>query len=420
MRVLVVTQYFWPEHFRINDLVLALQERGHEVTVLTGRPNYPSGEIHPDFLADPLRFSSFHGIPVHRVPNAPRHSGSLRLAWNYVSFVLQGLRHGPRQVGAWQPDVIFVFQTSPITSCLPALWLGWRKRTPVVLWTLDLWPDSLAAVGVVRNRLLLRMFGALVRFIYRRCALVLGQSRAFAPHVAHYGGGTVRFGYLPQWVEPRPASERPDLDVAPELAAPPGTFTIVFTGNLGEAQDLETVLDAAALLRHRSDIRWVLVGTGRAEPALRERIAREGLAAYVSMPGVFPPARIPSFYRGADALLVSLRAAPAFSVTVPGKVQSYLAAGRPILAMLDGEAARVIGESGAGYCVPAGNAAALAASAEALAALPVDTRDAMGRRGAAYAAEHFGRERVIDRLEGWLHDVAQAGPRRPTDDQRAT
>jgi glycosyltransferase involved in cell wall biosynthesis len=409
---LVVTQYFWPEHFRVNDLVIALQERGHDVTVLTGRPNYPSGEIYPEFYEDEQAFEQFHGIPVYRVPNAPRHHGSLWLTWNYLSFVLQGVWHGPRLVRDLQPAVIFVFQTSPITSCLPALWIGWRKRAPVVLWTLDLWPDTLSAVGAVRNRAVLGMVGALVRFIYRRCALVLGQSQSFAANVAHYGGGRVSFGYFPQWVETSPPTNPLTPEIAPELDAPPGTFTIVFTGNFGEAQDLGTVLDAATRLRHRTDIRWVLVGTGRAEPALRERIAREGLSACISMPGAFPPSRMASFYRGAGALLASLRAEPALASVLPGKVQSYLAAGRPILAMLDGEGARVIRESRAGRCVPPGDSVALADAALELASLPPEERNAMGRRGIEYAIEHFGRERVIDGLEARLREVAEKAMRR--------
>lgn len=409
MRVLVVTQYFWPEHFRVNDLALALQERDHEVTVLTGRPNYPAGEIYPEYHAQPQRFAEFRGIPVHRVPNAPRHSGSLWLLRNYLSFVLQGIRYGPRLVRAVQPDVIVVFQISPITTCLPALWLGWRKRVPVVLWTLDLWPDTLAAVGVIRNRVALGLVGAMVRFIYRRCALVLGQSPAFAANVARYGGGQVPFGYFPQWVEPIPSPDPDCFRIAPEIEAPPGTFTIVFTGNFGEAQDLGAVLEAAILLKHRTDIRWILVGSGRVEASLRERVARERLGSCVSLPGAFPPERMPSFHRGASALLVSLRAEPAFTVVVPGKVQSYLAAGRPILGMLDGEGARVITEAGAGVCVPAGDATRLAEAVVALASLPSFERDAMGRRGADYAAEHFGRERVIDRLEVYLRDVVGSG-----------
>ena len=173
LKILILSQYFWPEGFRVNDLASELIARGHEVTVLTGLPNYPDGEVFPDFRDHPEKYASFEGAPVHRVPVIPRGNSSLKLMLNYLSFALSGTIFGPGKLRGQRFDAIFVFQTSPITSALPALWIGWRKRAPVLMWVLDLWPDTLSAIGVIKSPALLGLVGKLVSFIYKRCARIM-------------------------------------------------------------------------------------------------------------------------------------------------------------------------------------------------------------------------------------------------------
>ena len=400
MRILVVSQYFWPENFRVNDLVAEFVARGHAVTVLTGVPNYPAGEVFPEYRADPAAFASFSGARVVRVPMLARGQGGVRLALNFLTFALSGATIGAWKLRGQAFDAIFVFEVSPVTVGIPAVVQRWLKKAPIAFWVLDLWPETLEAIGVLRSRAGLGLVGQLVKFIYRRCDLLLAQSRSFIPQIRRYSGDT-EVRYFPQWAEAVHDAE-PQAP-APELATRPGAFNIVFTGNIGDAQDFPTVLDAAERLQALDPrVRWTIVGDGRMAPWVRDEVARRGLQDHVLLPGRFPVERMPSFYAHAQALLVSLKPEPIFALTLPGKLQSYLAAGVPIVAMLDGEGARVVEEAGAGVASPAGDAEALVAAVLRLAALPAAEREAMGRRGRQLGATEFDRTRQIDKLEGWL------------------
>ena len=406
MRLLVVSQYFWPENFRINELVAELVGRGHEVTVLTGRPNYPEGEIFEDFRNDPAKFASYQGATVLRVPLRPRGKGRIRLALNYLSFVFWGTLLGPWLLRGRQFDSIFVFATSPVTVALPALLLRKLKRAPLAMWVLDLWPETLSAVGAVRSPRLLAWAGALVSFIYRRCDRILVQSKAFFPNIRHWSGDDSRTRYCPNWVEKTFEAIPQTVEPAPEVHAYMHTFNVMFAGNIGDAQDFPAVLEAADLLRHRKDLRWLVVGDGRAADSVRAMIERRGLQECVVLLGRHPPERMPSFFRAASALLVSLRADPVFAMTVPGKVQTYLASGVPVLGMLDGEGARVIEESGAGVVCPSGRSQLLAKRVEQLLSLTQDERAAMGQRGLAFCRKEFGRDILMSRVEGFMAEMA--------------
>lgn len=407
MRLLVVSQYFWPETFRINDLVGELAARGHEVVVLTGEPNYPEGKVLPAYRQNPRLFSHHAGAPILRVPVLPRGQGSMRLVLNYLSFVVSASLLGPWRLRGRSFDAILVFQTSPITAALPAIALRRLKRAPLLMWVLDLWPETLEAVGVVRSPRILALIGKLVAFIYRRCDRILAQSRAFFENIAHWAGSDTRIRYFPGWAEAIFEREMQHVEPAPELAAFRGGFNVMFAGNIGEAQDFPAVLDAAERLRDRRDIRWLIVGDGRAADNVRAEIQRRSLGDRIVMLGRHSIERMPSFFRSADALLVSLKAEPIFGMTIPGKVQSYLAAGIPVLGMLDGEGARIIRESGAGLVAPAGNGAALAQCVSEMAALSTEERASMGERGRAYGRREFDRSMLVTRLEGWLEEATR-------------
>lgn len=407
MRVLVVSQYFWPEVFRVNEIVSELRARGHEVTVLTGRPNYPGGQVFDDYAANPDAFAEYHGAEVIRLPLRPRGQGSLRLLLNYWSFVFWGCLLGPWKLRGRQFDAIFCFETSPITSALPAVLLRRLKRAPLLLWVLDLWPDTLSAVGMVKSERGLNAVGALVRFIYKRCDLILAQSRGFFPAIERWSDAPAKTRYFPQWGEAAFDGDLDDVAEAPELAPHAGRFKLMFAGNVGDAQDFPALLDAAEATRHRADIHWLIVGDGRQAGWVREQIQARRLQDTVFMLGRYPLERMPEFFKGADALIVSLKAEPIFAMTIPGKVSAYLSAGRPILAMLDGEGSRVITEADAGLASPAGDATSLAGQALALAAMPLAERQAMGQRARAYARREFDRAALITQLEGWLREASR-------------
>ncbi|UIJ47439.1 glycosyltransferase family 4 protein [Sphingomonas cannabina] len=405
LRLLIVSQYFWPENFRINDLSAELVRRGHEVTVLTGKPNYPEGYIFPAYRADPAAFDRFGDVPVIRVPVIPRGQSSLWLMLNYLSFAISASLVGTWKLRGRPFDAIFVFQTSPITAALPAALLRRLKRAPMLMWILDLWPDTLSAIGVVKSPRLLSAVGRLVRFVYAQCDRILVQSRAFEPKVARLAGGAGKIRYFPGWAEAifDTGSAAP-VEAAPELAPYADDFKILFAGNIGEAQDFPAILDAADALRDTPGVRWLVVGDGRAAPQVREEIRRRGLTDRVVLLGRYPLERMPSFFAGADALLVTLRNEPVWSMTIPGKVQSYLAAGKPLLTMLDGEGARVIKEAGAGLVAPAGDGPALAAQARRLMEMDGEQRASMGRNGRRYGLQEFGRQHMVDALVSWIDE----------------
>lgn len=405
MRVLVVSQYFWPEEFRINDLVEQLVLRGHDVVVLTGLPNYPAGRVFEEYEADPTAYGSYHGAKVVRVPLVPRGRGNaLRLVLNYLSFAIAGASVGWLKLRSYRFDAIFVFQTSPVTAALPAVLISRLQGAPLMLWVQDLWPDTLRAVGAVRSTRILDMIGALVELIYRRSDMILIQSRAFREKVVSRAGPGASVEYLPNWADASIAAVG-EVQRPPELASYQSTFNIMFAGNLGEAQDLLGVVEAAGLCRDLEDLRWLIVGDGRARASIAAEIKRRGLEDVVILLGRHPSDRMPEFFAAADALLVSLKAEPIFAMTIPSKVQSYMASGRPVLGMLDGEGAAVIAEAGCGLAARAGDSKGLAAKARELRALPAAARTEMGRAGKSYAILHFDRDRLVDRVEGWMQGM---------------
>jgi glycosyltransferase involved in cell wall biosynthesis len=405
VRVLTISQYFWPEAFRINDLVLGLQQRGHHVAVLTGKPNYPGGHYFEGYGFFGRSREDYHGIPVARVPITARGAGrAWQIAANYVSFVVSASLLGPwRCRGPY--DAIFVFEPSPITVALPAILIARLKRIPVLLWVQDLWPESLSATGAVRSQFMLHAVGRLVRFIYRRCARVLVQSEGFEARVIEAGALPDRVHYFPNWAEDlyRPVEVS---DAPTEGREMPEGFRLIFAGNVGAAQSFETILAAAERLKGYNRIRWVILGDGHHKKWVEEQVRRRGLESNVVLLGQRPLESMPRYFACADALLVTLKRDPIFALTVPSKIQSYLACGRPVLGALDGEGARVIERSGAGLTCPAEDPRALADAALALYHMPEAERKQMGERGRAYFEDHFRRDKLLSRLEAWLAEAA--------------
>lgn len=406
MRILIVSQYFWPENFRVNDLTQELMHRGHSVTVLTGIPNYPSGKVLEAFKESREAFNSYAGASVFRIPMLARGSGALRLLLNYLSFVLGACVFGSWRLRGQDFDIIFVYEPSPATVGLPAIMFGWLKHVPVVFWALDLWPETLAAVGVVRSPKILSAIGRMVGFIYNRCELVLGQSRGFLGSIAKYCADAKKIRYFPSWAED--VFIQTDIKPAPEVPEQGGVFNVLFAGNVGEAQDFPAVLDAAEFLKHNTSIRWLIVGDGRMTEWLRSEVARRGLTHCFLLLGRFGVERMPSFYAHADALLVSLKRDPVFALTIPGKVQSYLMAGIPLLGMLDGEGAAVIRDANAGLVCPSGDGMGLAKLVLELLAMSKEKRQRLGANGRAYAQKEFSRELLMSKLEGWFVELVDA------------
>jgi glycosyltransferase involved in cell wall biosynthesis len=398
-RVLLLSQHFWPESLRINDVALDLQGAGCQVTVLTGQPNYPGGRVFEGYRAMATGVQTHQGLTIHRVPLAPRgRGGALRLMANYLSFIAAASIVGAWRLRGQRFDVIFVYASSPILQAIAAIALARLKRCAVVTWVQDLWPESLAATGYVRHPRLLRGMATVVRWIYHRCDLLLVQSEAFIPPVLPLAGATpVRYHPNPGEVLSQDLDAALSGDLAENsvttsvataaLTLQPG-FNLVFAGNLGMAQALDSVLDAAELLLGLPGFRLVLVGSGQRSAWLAEQVAQRGLHN-VQLAGRFEPQHMPAILDQASALLVSLVDDPAMRLTVPSKVQSYLAAGKPIIAALDGEGARLVQACGAGIACGAAKPQALADAVRSLHAMTDAQRLAFGRAGQLHYRQHF-------------------------------
>lgn len=402
MNVLVVTQYFYPESFRINDVVTSLVQKTVCVDVLTGKPNYPEGEIFEGYTALGVQCEPWNGANVFRVPVLPRGvKKAWRLVANYISFVLFGLVFGSWMLRGRRYDVIFVYAPSPILQAIPALFLGWLKRCPVILWVQDLWPESLSATGHVRNRYIITAVRQIVRFIYRHTDLLMVQSKAFEEPVRELAPGRP-IVYYPNSVDDTFAL--PAKGEQPTVAGMGEGFSVLFAGNIGAAQAVEVIVEAASLLREYADIHFVVLGEGSRRDWMRKEAQRRELNN-LHLPGRFPVETMPGFMQKASALLVTLADQEIFKATVPSKVQAYLAAGRPILACLNGEGANIITSAGAGLAVPAENGRALADAILYLYRMPSNEREAMGARGRLHYAQHFAHDMLIDQLIGHLQSV---------------
>lgn len=403
MRILLVCQYFWPEAFRVNDLVEALGGRGHEVTVLTGMPNYPDGRYHPGYRPWSPWLERHAGATVMRVPIVPRGSGrAARLAANYLSYAgLATARAVLTRRGPW--NVSLVYQLSPVIQALPALALKKLRGVPVATWVQDIWPESITATGMVRSPALVAAARRLSRWVYAGSDLVLAQSQAFLAPLEAAGAAPGSLSFLPNWAE--------DLYTAPVERQPPSQpwergFPVMFAGNLGRVQALETLLEAAARVPAAEEVHWVFVGDGPLRGWMEEEAARMGLEERVHFLGRRPVAEMPGLFARAGAMVVSLVRDPFMSLTIPSKLQSYLAAGRPVLGSIDGEGSRVIQASGAGLVSPAGDAEGLARDVVALRRMDPATRRDLGRSGRSYYDRHFDRKACMDILEGKLEGLA--------------
>lgn len=393
MRVLILSQYFWPETFRISEVATVLRDAGCEVTVLTGQPNYPDGEIFEGYSAYAVATSQYEGLEVFRVPIVPRGRGSaLRLALNYISFVVSAAVFGSWHLRRRPVDAILVFAPSPILQAIPAIWLARLKGACLLIWVQDLWPQSLSATGFVKNDAVLKAVAAVVRWIYRKNDCLLVQSEAFIAPVQEMAGKT------PVRYHPNPGDlfslGEENLGSPFELGK---GFNVVFTGNLGTVQALDTVLQAAVLLRGELDIFFVLVGSGSRSAWLESEIVRLGLEN-VRLTGRFPPSGMPAIMGRASALLVSLVRSPIMSQTVPSKVQAYLSAGKPVIAALDGEGARIIAEAGAGVTCPAEDPQALADAVRRLRDMPEEQRNQMGKNAVQFYQNNFEPRMLAKRL----------------------
>lgn len=404
MNILIVTQYFWPESFRINDLAAGLVERGHSVTVLTGIPNYPQGTFYDGYSFLKNVSETYNGVKIIRVPLVPRGNATgVKLAVNYLSFLVFASLFAPF-ICSEKYELIFVFQISPVTVGIPAVFLKKIKKIPILFWVQDLWPETLSAVGAVTSQRLLNGIDKLVRYIYRNSDRILVQSQAFITSVESKRVSPEKILYFPNSVEKyfQPVDHLSDFEGRALL---PSGFRLMFAGNIGSAQDFNTILKAAEILRDWKNIHFVILGDGSMFNWVEEKVQQLGIFDNFHLLGRRPAEIMPSYFAEADAMLVTLKREPIFALTIPSKIQSYMACGRPIIAALDGEGGRIIEESGAGLACSAEDPQGLAETILLMYNKSNNERKAMGNRGRIYYQANFEREMLIEKLEVWMQEV---------------
>jgi colanic acid biosynthesis glycosyl transferase WcaI len=399
MKILIVSQYFHPENFRLNDVALKLQNRGYKIDVLTGVPNYPSGKLFKNYSWRKKYIDSYFGVKIYRVPLfLRRDSKGWQLALNYLSFMVMASLFGPVLLRKRKYDIVISVNYSPATVGVPGLLMSKIKKTPMIFWVHDLWPQSLMATGAISSPFILNMVAKMMSWIYKKSELIFVQSEAFIDAIKEFDIASNKIKYIPNWAEDLygPILKIDNQSQIERL--PDDGFIVMFAGNLGKAQSLNTIIDAASMASEFK-IYWIFIGDGREGQWLAEQIKQRDLSNIVYLLGSKPMESMPQYFSQADALLVSLVPDSLLSKTIPGKLQSYLACGRPLLGSLDGEGARVIIESKSGFVSPAGNAKKLSEIAINMSKLDKGLLKTMSQNSLQYYKSKFDSNMVLDNIE---------------------
>lgn len=386
----------------INNLVKVLTRQGHEIKILTGKPNYPEGNMYPGYSKKDCMHDSFiHKKDIFRIPLRPRGKASgYNLLLNYLSFVMNGLRFFPRAISNESYDVIFALGLSPITSVIPAIYLKRKLNIPLVLWVQDLWPESVKATGYIKKDALLKPLELLVKQIYKKCDLILMQSNAFKPLIAKLMQKkkcAQKLIYYPNSIECFSKLNTKE-NLPPDLIKIFNeNFCLVFTGNVGEAQDIKTWVEAVKLLKHLKHFRLIIIGEGSSLKTLQTAIKKENLRQMITK-APLAYEQMPHVYRRAHGLLVTLKQNKGLEATIPSKIQAYLAAGKPIIGALNGEGKRIINEAKAGFVAPSQDFTTLAKYINKLYHMSDRERELLGSSGKKYFYENFEMETQAQKL----------------------
>lgn len=394
MKILVVSQHYWPEAYPSTDLCEALAARGHDVHVITDVPNYPLGIIFPEYRGGKRRREQRNGVKIFRTFTIGRRNNIIFRLLNYYSFSLSSTWFARKLPDDY--DVVLAVQSSPIMMVRGALAYGRKRGKKTVFYTMDLWPASLAAGGVGENSPIYKLFYRVSRKLYRQADRILITSRMFRGYLQeNFGIADDVIGYLPQYA----ANQFDNLPQAPEK----DTVDLMFAGNVGTAQSLTTVLEAADILRQIPNLRFHILGDG-SELNNLQALAQSKSLTNVVFHGRKPPEEMPRYYAMADAMMVTLTADPFIGMTLPAKVQSYMAAGKPVIASANGEIPQVLADAGCGFCAPAEDGKAFAQAVQKF--LDCPEREKLGQNARAYYQTHFTREQCIVNLERELTNLA--------------
>jgi len=395
--ILVITQYFYPEQFRINDICTEWVKKGYRVSVITGIPNYPQGKYYPGYGLFKKRKETYNGIEITRIPLIPRGKNSIMLALNYLSFVVSGLFW--KVFTKIKADYVFIFEVSPMTQALPGVWYAKKRRIPCYLYVQDLWPENVEIITGIKSKLIIGPIGKMVDYIYSRCSMIFTTSKSFIDSISKRGVSFEKLEFWPQYAEdcylPLEKSN------AEEISSD-NNFNIIFTGNIGTAQGLDILPKVAKLLKERNldkRVRFNIVGDGRYKKTLINVVDLNDVGNMFNFIPKQSANRIPELLAACDAALLTLTDSPLFSMTIPAKLQSYMACGIPIIVSANGETSKIIDEINAGVCSPAGNVEKLVENIIRLIDEPKEVLYSMGNNARGYYCENFDKKKLIDKMD---------------------
>ena len=394
MNILIVSQYFWPENFRINDLAIELKNRNHNITVLTGKPSYPNREK----FKKVLNSNFYNDIDIIRIPHTKRGTNNFSLFINYLSFFISGLVIGIFKLKHKKFDVIFVFQPSPIFPVLLGVIIGRLKKCKVSAWILDLWPETLFSFGFLKSKISKKISFLISDFTYRNIDLLFTQSESMKNHLKkRLPKNNVKL--LPNWVEK-------DFEkfIIPEIRKK--VKTIFFTGNIGKAQDLEKIIECFKILNNE-DISLKIIGDGKNKSYIQDLVIKNKLNHKIFFKNSIPLNSLSTAVKDADAMLLSLKNNKIFEITIPGKLQTYLAIGLPILGMINGEGAKLIKNNEIGYSSKAGYHIGLSKNIIKLMNSSMQLRKKMSHNAQNLAKKKFSRIEIISYLEIQLKKLTE-------------
>lgn len=404
MKILFVCQYFYPEVFRGNDIAFHWAEEGHEVHVVCGVPNYPKGKFFEGYGLFKRRNEVVNGVKVTRLPIVPRGNGKVTLMLNYFSYLVVAWVWMLFHAIGHRYDRVFVQQLSPVMMSAPGVLYKKLRGVPLYTWVLDLWPESLTAAGGINNKWVLGFFRHFVKSEYRHSDKILLSSRSFEKSILEYGDYKDKIVYYPQWADGIPGQARNEDGQARNEGLPvlPEGFKLMFAGAVGEAHGFECTMEAARLTKEHKEIKWVIVGDGRRLDWVRSFVKENGLEETVLTLGRFPAETMPWFFGQADVMLVTLSDDPLFRLYAPAKISSYMAAGKPIVAVLNGEGAEVIRDADCGWTLAAGDAEGVARLAVELSHMDKSALAEKGRNALKYYNAHYVKSKCLDKLDALI------------------
>lgn len=396
MRILVISQYYYPEQFRINDICKELVKRGHKVTVLTGIPNYPEGKYYKGYGVTKKRKDIKDGVDIIRLPIIPRGKNSIMLILNYISFIISGFFWSKFTKKKF--DKVFIYEVSPMLQALPGVWYANRKKIDSYIYVMDLWPESIQLVTNLNNKVILKFINRIVDYIYKNCKKIFTSSESFIENIHKRGHSKNKLVFWPQYAEEfyKPLDKKDYIKEEMQTK----DFKIVFAGNIGYAQGLEIVIDTAKILKEKNiKVKFYLIGNGRAKEELIKDVEENNLQNYIKFIDKQPAEKIPEYYANADMAFITLKKNLISDEILPAKLQSYFACGVPILGSADGEIKQVIEKSKAGFCVESGNAEKLAEQIEKCMNLTKEELKQMQQNSREFYEKNYEKQMLLNVLE---------------------